>query len=72
MISPLTKDNAFKKKATVKYMHDGKCPFCSHEGVTFGGKEEADGNIISHRIRCDSCQKQWWEISTLTNIDVAT
>jgi formate dehydrogenase maturation protein FdhE len=66
--SPITKDNAFKKKVQLKYRKDGHCPFCDHDGVTLA-KEINDDNIVSRRIRCDLCLKEWWEIFNMTHIE---
>jgi DNA-directed RNA polymerase subunit RPC12/RpoP len=65
---PVNHHGEFTKKAKKGYL-DGKCPYCGSGVYGFDGKEIADDFVISHRISCSDCKRQWWEVYEMRSIE---
>ena len=51
-------------------LHKGlHCPFCDSEDISASEGMEQDGPTASQRIHCDTCDKQWDDLFTLTGFD---
>jgi len=46
-----------------------QCPFC-HSTEIEGGEMEFDLATISQRVACGECRARWWDVYTLTDVDL--
>ncbi|GEM_PF-886517 len=46
-----------------------QCPFC-HTNDINGGEQEYESGTISQRVACVKCGARWWDVYTLTDVEV--
>ena len=54
-----------------RYLEEGgaRCPFCDSDDIEGTGEHETDGTWHSAEVRCNSCQRTWEDLYTLTDVD---
>ena len=51
------------------YINSGgvKCPYCGEMGIEGGAYDTGDGGIVTQGVHCDTCERTWTDIFTLTD-----
>lgn len=45
------------------------CPYCGSKNIEGSGVRSMDGNTMSNEVECQTCQRNWWDIYTLTGVE---
>lgn len=68
-MSPLKAHEVIDKEKYLK--HKGHiCPYCSSKNIEATEPFQIDGDAATQGIKCNSCNKEWRDISTLQIVDV--
>lgn len=64
------RDNLTATQRAMRYLNDpGHCPWCGHEGIS-GGQVNIDHDSCSQKVSCNSCDREWWDLYTLTGVEI--
>jgi len=62
----------YQDNAVHRYVaaHGVACPRCDHQQIESADNIEFVAGTIRQRMRCTTCDAHWWDIYTLTDIQI--
>jgi len=62
-------EQAFEKNKAEYIKHPNNCPFCGSDDIS-ADDDLYEGNTILREIDCNACEERWYEVFTLTDIQM--